>query len=125
MHGRKKKKHVHDYRVSSVGVTREGEVVKEKLDVFLEWLMRERGAELYRSKGVLAVQGQPKKLVFQAVHMQFGDTLVEPWQDGEQRICKMVFIGKNLNREELNRNFDMCLVGAADSEEAPVEVRGY
>jgi len=74
------------------------------------WLMRDRGSDLYRSKGVLAVQGQPNKFVFQAVHMQFGDSLKEAWKDGEKRVCKMVFIGKNLNREELNTEFDKCLV---------------
>jgi len=91
-------------------LTREAEVHKDKLDQFIMWLMREKGNDLYRSKGVLAVQGQPNKFVFQAVHMQFGDSLKEAWKDGEKKVCKMVFIGKNLNREELNTKFDECLV---------------
>lgn len=89
---------------------RDGEVAKDKLDNFIMWLMREKGNDLYRSKGVLAVKGLPNKFVFQAVHMQFGDSLKEAWKDDEKRICKMVFIGKNINREELNTKFDECLV---------------
>mmetsp|Transcript_12021 Transcript_12021/g.33987 ORF Transcript_12021/g.33987 Transcript_12021/m.33987 type:complete len:540 (+) Transcript_12021:96-1715(+) len=106
----RKAKHQHDYRVTSVGITREGEVQKDKLDSFIGWLMQEKGPDLYRSKGVLAVKGSSKKFVFQAVHMQFSGKPQDPWQEGEKRCCKMVFIGKNLNREELNRNFDECLV---------------
>jgi len=102
--------HVHDYRVSSVGIERDSEVAKDKLDSFISWLMQEKGPNLYRSKGVLAVQGMPHKFVFQAVHMQFGGKPQEPWKEGEKRKCKMVFIGKNLNREELNKRFDECLV---------------
>lgn len=105
----KKKGHVHDYRVSSVGIERDAEVEKSKLDGFIKWLMQEKGPDLFRSKGALAVQGLPNKFVFQAVHMQFGGRPQDPWAAGETRCCKMVFIGKNLDREELNRRFDACI----------------
>mmetsp|Transcript_10131 Transcript_10131/g.30017 ORF Transcript_10131/g.30017 Transcript_10131/m.30017 type:complete len:539 (+) Transcript_10131:103-1719(+) len=106
----KKKGHVHDYRVTSVGIERDSQVSKDKLDVFIGWLMKEYGPRMYRSKGVLAVQGMPQKFVFHAVHMQFGGKPQEPWKEGEKRICKMVFIGKDLDRKELNEKFDECLV---------------
>ena len=32
-----------------------------------------------------------------------------PWQAGEKRTNKIVFIGKNLNREELTTSFKACL----------------
>jgi len=110
-HGMKKKKqHQHDYRVSSVGIERDSEVARDKLDGFISWLMQEKGPDLYRSKGVLAVKGMKEKFVFHAVHMQFGGKPQNPWEDHEKRCCKMVFIGKNLNREDLNDKFDECLV---------------
>lgn len=101
--------HVHDYRVTSVGLERDGEVKREKLDAFLGWLMQEKGPDLYRSKGVLAVSGLPNKFVFHAVHMQFSGKPQQPWAEGEKRCCKMVFIGKNLDRQELTTKFDECL----------------
>lgn len=106
----KKKKHVHDYRVSSVGITTDHELHKDKLDRFIGWLMQEKGPDLYRSKGVLAVKGMPNKFVFHAVHMQFSGLPQDPWKEGEKRCCKMVFIGKNLNRQELNQKFEECFV---------------
>ena len=92
-----------------VGIERDAEVAKDKLDTFIQWLMREKGPDLYRSKGALAVKGMSSKFVLQAVHMQFGGKPQEPWKEGEKRCCKMVFIGKNLKREELNKKFEECL----------------
>jgi len=109
-HPSHKKGHAHDYRVASVGIERDAEVHQGKLDEFIRWLMQAKGPDLYRSKGVLAVKGLPYKFVFHAVHMQFGGKPQDRWEEGEKRCCKMVFIGKNLNREELNRKFDEILV---------------
>uniref|UniRef100_A0A7S4SXW8 CobW C-terminal domain-containing protein n=1 Tax=Alexandrium monilatum TaxID=311494 RepID=A0A7S4SXW8_9DINO len=106
----RKAKHQHDYRVQSVGIETGCEVRRDKLDSFIQWLMQEKGPDLFRSKGVLAVQGSPKKFVFQAVHMQFSGKPQDDWKPSEKRCCKMVFIGKNLNRQELNKKFEECLV---------------
>ena len=35
-----------------------------------------------------------------------------PWEDGESRSSKLVFIGKELDREELEAGFEACKVGA-------------
>merc|ERR1712196_250346 len=47
--------HEHDDRVSSVGVDVEGEVVQQKLNSWIGWLLKEKGTDLFRSKGVLAI----------------------------------------------------------------------
>ncbi len=38
------------------------------------------------------------------------DGVGRPWAEGEQRINKLVFIGKNLDRQELTNSFKACLV---------------
>merc|ERR1712070_596510 len=101
--------HQHDSRVSSVGVDVPGEVVQQKLNEWISWLLREKGVDLFRSKGVLAVKGMKQKFVFQAIHMLFANSQQGEWQEGEDRVCKMVFIGKNLNREELHSGFMKCM----------------
>lgn len=102
--------HVHDNRVSSVGINIAGEVDQEKLNEWLGWLLKEKGVDIYRTKGVLAVKGVNEKFVFQAVHMAFSGAPQRPWDDGEERRCKLTFIGKNLNRQELETGFNKCLV---------------
>jgi G3E family GTPase len=102
--------HQHDDRVSSVGIKVQGEVDQTRLNEWLQWLLKERGVDIFRTKGVLAVKDMPNKFVFQAVHMAFSGAPQAPWKDNEARVCKLTFIGKNLNREELEGGFKKCLV---------------
>jgi len=104
------KDHQHDDRVSSVGITCKGEVSQDKLNEWIGWLLREKGVDIFRTKGVLAVHGMAEKFVFQAVHMAFSGSPQKPWEEGEEKVNKMVFIGKNLAREELESGFKGCLV---------------
>merc|ERR1712039_248877 len=101
--------HQHDARVSSVGIDLPGEVVQQKLNDWIGWLLKEKGVDLFRSKGVLAVKGMKEKFVFQAIHMLFANSQQGAWAADEERRCKMVFIGKNLNRDELTEGFKKCL----------------
>ena len=81
-------------------------------------LLRERAADIYRSKGLLSFHGQgDTKFVFQGVHEQinFGPAK-EPWKKDEERVNKFVFIGKNLNRDELTRGLMECLYKAEGGE---------
>jgi G3E family GTPase len=61
-------------------------------------------------KGVLSVKGSDKRLVFQGVHMLFDARFDRPW-GGDPRTNTLVFIGKNLNRDELTKGFAACLEG--------------
>jgi G3E family GTPase len=59
-------------------------------------------------KGVLAVKGSNKRLVFQGVHMLFDATFDREWgQDPRQNT--LVFIGKNLDRAALTEGFKASL----------------
>jgi len=102
--------HTHDPRVSSVGIDVKGEVDQQKLHEWIGWLMQEKGTDLYRSKGVLAVKGMKEKFVFHAIHMQLSNEQRAAWAEGEERNCKMIFIGKNLDRELLKSGFMACMV---------------
>lgn len=101
--------HEHDSRVTSVGIDTPGEVNEQKLNEWIGWLLRERGISIYRCKGVLAVKGSLEKYVFHAVHMQFSGSPQKPWAPGEERRCRMIFIGKKLDREELTNGFMACM----------------
>ncbi|GAB4816668.1 hypothetical protein N2152v2_003714 [Parachlorella kessleri] len=116
-------KHKHDTRVSSVGLLVEGELDMRRLQQWLGALLQEKGANIYRSKGILAVAGTNDKFVFHGVHMmlQFAssaDGQGKPWQEGEKRVNRVVFIGKDLDRKELTEGFKSCLAAAAPQQEA-------
>ncbi len=51
-----------------------------------------------------------RRYVYQGVHMLFTGETLGPWGE-EPRINRLVFIGRNLNREELHASFTACLEG--------------
>jgi len=79
------------------------------LNEWLGWLLSTKGVDIFRSKGILAVSGMPERYVFQGVHMLFDGTPWEPWGDAE-RGSRAVFIGRNLDRAELEAGLRGCLV---------------
>ena len=75
-------------------------------------VLQENAKSIYRSKGVLCFKDQGNiKFIFQGVHehINFGPSSME-WAEGEPRVNRMVFIGRDLNRAELEESFKACLV---------------
>jgi len=102
--------HSHDEKVTSVGLSVEGELDGKKLNDWISKLLAEKGGDIFRMKGVLVVKGTKKRLVFQGVHMLFDAKFDREWKDGENRTNTLVFIGKNLDRGALTAGFKVCLV---------------
>ncbi|MGL6095018.1 MAG: CobW family GTP-binding protein [Fimbriiglobus sp.] len=98
----------HDGGVSSVGIVEKGDLDAKKLNKWINELLQTKGQDLYRIKGVLSVRGEHRRYVFQGVHMQLDAGPDRPWGPGE-RMNKLVFIGKNLNRQALTAGFRACL----------------
>lgn len=101
--------HTHDEAVSSVGIEADGECYHKKLDAWLSKILRERGTDIYRMKGVFAIKGDPNRFIFQGVHMLLDPADGGPWGDKSRR-NSLVFIGRDLDRDELNQSFRKCLV---------------
>ena len=102
--------HEHNEAVTSVGISTAGELDGKRLNDWISELLRTKGGDIYRMKGVLAVKGTPKRLVFQGVHMLFDAKFDREWKPGEARTNTLVFIGKNLDRAKLTEAFKACLV---------------
>jgi len=103
--------HEHDDRVTSTSSKFEGALNVNKLERWIGELMQTKGEDLFRYKGVLAVKGMDQKFVFQGVHMLFGggfSSEVAPWKEGETRECRFVFIGRDLDHEELQQGLMDC-----------------
>ncbi|GMH75880.1 hypothetical protein TrVE_jg397 [Triparma verrucosa] len=97
--------------VQSVGVSFKGNLHAQWFNMFMMDLLRDRAEDLYRTKGLLSFHGQgDTKFVFQGVHEQinFGPA-DKKWEEGEERVNKFVFIGKNLDRADLTKSLMECL----------------
>ena len=102
--------HMHDQSITSVGIEVDGFVDLEKINDWLGWLLREKGTEIFRMKGILNINGSENRFVFQGVHMLFDGQPDRAWRTDETRVNKMIFIGRNLDRDDLNSRFRACLV---------------
>tara|TARA_B110000977_G_scaffold128298_1_gene163794 strand:- start:7228 stop:8166 length:939 start_codon:yes stop_codon:yes gene_type:complete len=106
--------HEHDASVTSVGFTIAEPLNLEKLNAWIGNLLREKGVDIFRSKGILSIEGSLEKYVFQGVHMMMEMTssaegAFPKWNADEARSSRMIFIGRNLDRDELERGFKQCL----------------
>ncbi len=108
-HHHDEKSEHHDEEVSSVGIVVEGSLQIKKFNEWISNLLQTKGQDLYRMKGILSIKGDPNRHVFQGVHMQLDAEPSKPWAAGEPRVNKLVFIGKNLDRDELTNGFKNCL----------------
>jgi G3E family GTPase len=92
----------------------------EKIEAFLSLLIQTYGADMLRYKGVLNIEGQANRMIFQGVHMLMGGTPGKPWAPDETRESKMVFIGRNLPKRIFVEGLAYCV---ADSAKTAVEVK--
>jgi G3E family GTPase len=106
--------HQHDGSVTSVGLRSSAPLVLERVNAWLGTLLRERGTDIFRSKGVLCIAGaEAQRFVFQGVHMQLAlgssdDGSARPWGADEPRASRLVFIGRRLDRAALQAGLDSC-----------------
>ena len=102
--------HQHDESVYSVAIVNPGNVSGEKLTAWLNRLVAAKGPDIFRIKGILNVDEQDRRFVFQGVHMLLEGRPGRPWQAGETRKNEIVFIGRHLDEHELREEFQSCLV---------------
>jgi G3E family GTPase len=101
--------HAHDEEVTSVGISVAGDLDLKKLNSWLGVLLRTQGQDIFRMKGVLSIEGHADRFVFQGVHMLFDGRPDRPW-GANPRKNDLIFIGRNLDRQALVRDFEACLV---------------
>ncbi|MCP1643563.1 G3E family GTPase [Pseudomonas citronellolis] len=81
----------------------------ERLSEFMDDLLQWHGNSLLRYKGVLNIQGEERRLVFQGVLRLYGFDWDTPWGE-EARESVIVFIGDNLPEEQIRQGFE-AIVG--------------
>ncbi len=100
--------HEHDDHVTSFAL-----VTKEPLnpEKFLPWvgsITQHFGLDLLRMKGIIAFKGDDERFVVQAVHMLLEGDHQRAWKAGEERVSRLVFIGRNLPKDVIEQGFLTC-----------------
>jgi G3E family GTPase len=81
----------------------------QKLESFLSGMIQVYGPDLLRYKGILWMKGNPRRVVFQGVHMMMGGDMGKPWTKAEKKSSILVFIGKKLPRDLFIAGLEECL----------------
>lgn len=100
--------HEHDGSITSVALRESGPLDGRKLNAWLGGLLKSRGQDIFRMKGIVEVAGEARRVVFQGVHMMFDGRPDRAWDPGDDRSSRIVFIGRNLSERELREGLRSC-----------------
>ncbi|CAN5386406.1 GTP-binding protein [soil metagenome] len=100
--------HAHDDDIKGISLSLDRPMHGPRFTAWLDKLLGEQGQNILRAKGIIDVQGEDKRLVFQAVHMILEGELQREWGETERRWSRAVFIGRDLDEVALKAGFEGC-----------------
>jgi len=102
--------HLVKSNVSTVSLVHQGDTLLASMETLLARLLWEPETEfpslkVLRLKGLLAVQGEERRVMVQGVHDTYDTYLTTPW-GSQDRSCTLVIIGRNIDKLKLQEEFD-------------------
>ncbi len=104
--------HEHDAAITSVALSDPVALDGAALNRWLNRLVQEQGKDLLRTKGIVSLQGEPRRFVFHGVHMTLESAPGAAWRPDEQKQSQIVFIGRNLQGDALRHGFESCFASS-------------
>jgi len=103
--------HSHDPSLESASFVFERPFDRERLEAHLKHLLETKGDDIFRLKGILAMRGEPRKVVLQCVHRLMELRAADAW-GAEKPASRLVFIGRALDRAALEAGLSGCLAAS-------------
>jgi G3E family GTPase len=97
----------HDPDIVSVSLTTRQPLDAQKFSAWIKQFIMTHGVDVLRTKGILHLLGQERRYVFQGVHLVMDSAWSGRWDDAP-RESRLVFIGRQLDGAELERDFLAC-----------------
>jgi G3E family GTPase len=104
--------HEHAPDIQCVSIRERGAIDETLFTRWLNQLVQTNGKDLLRIKGIVDLEGEPRRFVFHGVHMTLDGRPGRPWKPTEPRINELVFIGRSLDSFALRSGFDECRAAA-------------
>mgnify|MGYP001187102853 CR=1 FL=1 len=104
--------HIDHNDITSISLTCDTPLDSERLEEWLRELLSRRGSDILRTKGVMSIKNDDRKLILQAVNMMVEGDFFGNW-NSNPRQSKLVFIGRRLNLDELRTGFLSCSLEVA------------
>ena len=102
-------RHYHDEDMQSFSVRSERPLDPDKFFSWIQNLVAQEGQKILRCKGILSFRDDPERFVFQGVHMILDGDHQRAWKDGEERVSRAVFIGRDMPEEMIRKGFAECV----------------
>ena len=113
--------HEHHDEVASFYIKTDKPLDVRKVDRYIGSLINLYGEQMLRYKGILNIKGEPRRVVFQGVHMMAGFDFASEWPEDAKRESTVVFIGRKLPEALFRELFEDCYA----SDETPDDVKAY
>ncbi|CAN7695112.1 GTP-binding protein [Phyllobacterium sp. LjRoot231] len=101
--------HQHDQNIGCVAIRTTESLDHIAFNAWLNRLVQAIGQDLFRMKGVLNFRDEARRYVFHGVHMTLEGRPGRAWSRNETRLNEIVFIGRNLDEEQIRKGFSACL----------------
>ncbi|SCX35399.1 putative GTP-binding protein YjiA [Agrobacterium rosae] len=97
--------HEHDDHITSFSLVEREPMDPEKFIHWMQSTVQAFGLDMLRMKGIISFAGDNDRFVIQAVHMLLEGGSQRPWKEGEERVTRLVFIGRNLPKDVIRASF--------------------
>jgi len=98
---------IHDATIESISL-RAGPLNPKRFFPWIEKITQLDGPNILRLKGIIAFEDDADRYIIQGIHMIVEGDHQRAWKEDEKRESRIVFIGRDLDREKLERTFLAC-----------------
>lgn len=101
----------HDRQITSISILLEEPLDDEIFDKWFDTLIAFRGRDIMRVKGILFLKGIETPFAFHGVQNVFDAPVPIKYWSGSDRHTRIVLIGRNLDRMEIQRSIELLRLG--------------
>jgi G3E family GTPase len=102
-------KHYHDEDMRSLSLKTDKALDPDKFFPWIQNLVAQEGKNILRTKGIIAFKDDPQRFAVQGVHMMLDGDHQRDWRDSEERVSRIVFIGRELPESMIRKGFEECV----------------
>ncbi len=97
------------HAISSYSFLIPGDFDIERFSYWIEYFLYINQSSIFRIKGILSFAGNPQKMVLQTVRSSYMLDDWEFWEAGEERINRLIMIGKEIPYEDIREALDSLM----------------
>jgi G3E family GTPase len=105
--------HNHLQDIETVCIVEPGMLEGMKVSLWFRSLIAECGKDILRMKGILNLRGDTEQFLLQGVHSDFEGRPGRPWDGCDDRLNRLVFIGRRLDAERIRHGFAGCFASGS------------